>query len=74
MQDIAITIKAERVVAKNLEESFVEFVKADLEGSDIHLNRDNSPKAIFRAYLRLASRWHNYEKEIDQILYEIEQD
>ena len=74
MQEIAITIKGERVVAKKLEESFAEFVKADLEGADIHLNRDNSVKEIFRAYLRLASRWYNYEKEIDQILYEIEKD
>jgi len=74
MQEIAITIKGDRVVAKKLEESFVDFIKADLESSDIHLDRDNGVKEIFRAYLRLASRWYNYEKEIDQILYEIEKD
>jgi len=74
MQEIAITIKGDRVVAKKLEESFVDFIKADLESSDIHLDRDNGVKEIFRAYLRLASRWYNYEKEIDQILYEIEKE
>jgi hypothetical protein len=29
---------------------------------------------MFIAYLRLASRWYNYEKEIDQILHDIEKE
>ncbi len=74
MTEISVTIDGGRYKAKNLDESFAEFVANDLKNSDVHLDRDNSAEKLFIAYLRLASRWHNYEKEIDTILADIEID
>ena len=74
MRNIAVTIDGGRYKAKNIDDSFADFIEADLQGSDIHLDQDNSAEKMFIAYLRLASRWYNYEKEIDQILNDIEKE
>ena len=74
MRDIAVTIDGGRYKAKNLDESFADFVEEDLKNAEVHLDRDNSAERMFVAYLRLASRWYNYEKEIDQILESIEKE
>jgi hypothetical protein len=74
MKEIAVTIKGTRYKAKNLDEAFVDFVEEDLRGAHVYLDRDNDPEQMFVAYLRLASRWYNYEKEIDAILETIEKD
>jgi hypothetical protein len=74
MREIAVTINGSRYKAKNLDERFADFVEEDLKSADLYLDRDNSAEAMFIAYLRLASRWYNYEKEIDQILHDVEKE
>ena len=74
MRDIALTIDGTRYRAKNLDESFADFIESDLSDADMHLDRNNTAEQMFHAYLRLASRWYHYEKEIDQILHEIEKE
>ena len=72
MREIAVTINGSRYKAKNLDDRFADFVEEDMKNANIYLDRDNSSEAMFVAYLRLASRWHNYEKEIDEILDGVE--
>jgi hypothetical protein len=74
MRDIAVTIDGGRYKAKNLDDSFADFIEGDLKNSNMYLDRDNSAETMFIAYLRLASRWYNYEKEIDQILHDVEKE
>ena len=74
MRDIAVTIDGGRYKAKNLDDNFADFIEGDLKNSNMHLDQDNSAETMFIAYLRLASRWYNYEKEIDQILDDIEKE
>ena len=74
MRDIALTIDGNRYKAKSLEENFATFIEEDLKSAGIHLDQDNNAQKLFVAYLRLASRWHNYEKEIDAILATIEKE
>ena len=74
MRDITVTIDGGRYKAKNLDENFADFVEEDLKNANLYLDRDNTAEAMFIAYLRLASRWYNYEKEIDQILHDIEKE
>jgi len=74
MRDLALTIDGGRYKAKNLDDAFAEFIENDLSNADLHLDRDNSAEQMFIAYLRLASRWYNYEKEIDQILHDVEKE
>ena len=74
MRDIALTIDGGRYKAKNLDDTFADFIENDLVNADLHLHRDNSAEQMFIAYLRLASRWFNYEKEIDQILHDVEKE
>jgi hypothetical protein len=74
MRDIAVTIAGGRYRAKSIDESFADFIEEDMKNSGIQLDRDNSAEKMFVAYLRLISRWYNYEKEIDQILDSIEKE
>jgi len=74
MRDIAVTIDGGRYKAKNLDENFADFIENDLKKSEIYLDRDNSAERMFIAYLQLASRWYHYEKEIDEILHEVEKE
>jgi len=70
--DLTLSIKGLRIKAKKLDSNFYDFIKADLEKSGIDFNRDNSVEALFTAYLRLAARAYNYDKEIESIIKEIE--
>ena len=74
MSDIAVTINGSRYKAKNIDNAFATFIEEDLKSAEIHLDQDNSAEKMFVAYLRLASRWYHYEKEIDQILDGIEKE
>ncbi len=74
MNEIAVTIAGNRYKAKNLDEDFAKFVEEDLKSSGVMLDRDNTAEQFFGAYLRLASRWYHYEKEIDEILSDIEKE
>ena len=70
--DLTISIKGLRIKAKKLDNNFFEFIKADLEKSGIDFTRDNSTEALFTAYLRLAAKAYNYDKEIESIIKDIE--
>ncbi len=72
MREIAVTVNGTRYKAKKLDEAFAEFVEEDLRAAGVYLDRDNDAERLFIAYLRLASRWYNYEKEIGEILETIE--
>jgi len=70
--DLTLSIKGLRIKAKKLDNNFYDFIKEDLEKSGIDINRDNSIEALFTAYLRLAAKAHDYDREIESIINEIE--
>ena len=70
--DLTLSIKGLRIKAKKLDNDFYEFIKEDLAKSGIDVTQDNSIEALFTAYLRLAAKAHNYDKEIENIISQIE--
>ena len=70
MRDLALTVNGIRFKAKNLDDDFAKYVEEQLEDSGVHFNRDNSAEKLFLAYLRMAAKNHNYEKEIAEIISE----
>jgi len=70
--DLTVSIKGLRIKAKKLDNDFYEFIKSDLEESGVFLEQDNSIESLFTAYLRLAAKAHNYDREIESIIKEIE--
>jgi len=70
--DLTVSIKGLRIKAKKLDTDFYEFIENDLAKSGVDIKRDNSIEALFTAYLRLAAKAHNYDKEIESIIKEIE--
>jgi len=70
--DLTVSVKGLRIKAKKLDNDFYEFIKEDLEKSGLYLNQDNSIESLFTAYLRLAAKTHNYDREIESIIKEIE--
>ncbi len=70
--DLTISIKGLRIKAKKLDNDFYDFIVKDLEKSGIDLKRDNSIEDLFTAYLRLAAKIYNYDKEIENIINNIE--
>jgi len=70
MRDIALTVNGLRFKAKNLDDDFARYVTEQLEESGVHFNRDNPSEKLFLAYLRLAAKNYNYEKEIKEIISE----
>jgi len=70
--DLTVSIKGLRIKAKKLDNDFYDFIKDDLSNSNIDISRDNSIEALFTAYLRLAAKAHNYDREIESIINEIE--
>ena len=70
--DLTLSIKGLRIKAKKLDNDFYEFIKEDLAKSRVDITQDNSIEALFTAYLRLAAKAHNYDKEIESIISQIE--
>ena len=70
--DLIVSVKGLRIKAKKLDSDFYEFIKDDLEKSGVYIDQDNSIESLFTAYLRLAAKAHNYDKEIESIIKEIE--
>jgi hypothetical protein len=70
--DLTVSVKGLRIKAKKLDNDFYEFITKDLEKSGINLDQDNSIESLFTAYLRLAAKAHNYDREIESIIQEIE--
>ena len=72
MKDLTLTVNGLRLKAKNLDDEFAAYVERLLEESGVHANRDNPAEKLFLAYLRLAAQSYNYEKEIEEIIEELE--
>ncbi len=70
--DLTVSVKGLRIKAKKLDNDFYDFIKEDLEKSGIDFARDNSIESLFTAYLRLAAKSHNYDREIESIIKDIE--
>ncbi len=70
--DLTLSIKGLRIKAKKLDSDFYEFIKEDLAKSGVDITQDNSIEALFTAYLRLAAKTYNYDKEIESIISQIE--
>jgi hypothetical protein len=70
--DLTLSIKGLRIKAKKLDNDFYEFIKEDLAQSNVDISQDNSIEALFTAYLRLAAKAHNYDREIEGIISQIE--
>ncbi|RLA69756.1 MAG: hypothetical protein DRG30_09850 [Epsilonproteobacteria bacterium] len=67
MKRVALTVSGSRYEIK-LEDEFADFVNADLQDAGMELDRDNSPSALLRAYLRLAKQNNSYEDEIELLI------
>jgi hypothetical protein len=70
--DLTISIKGLRIKAKKLDNDFYEFIQEDLAKSNVDISQDNSIESLFTAYLRLAAKAHNYDREIEGIISQIE--
>jgi hypothetical protein len=67
MKKVALTVSGTRYEIK-LEDDFADFVNRDLQESGVALDRDNSPSALLKAYLRLAKQNNSYEDEIELLI------
>ena len=67
MKRVALTVSGNRYEIK-LEDYFADFVNEDLQEAGIELDRDNSPAALLKAYLRLAKQNNSYEDEIELLI------
>ena len=67
MKNVTLTVSGNRYEIK-LEDSFADFVNADLKESGINLNTDNKPDKLLKAYLRLAKQATSYEDEIELLI------
>ncbi len=67
MTKIAFTIAGTRYEVK-LEDDFADTVTKDLENAGVSMERDNTPAALVKAYLRLAKLNNSYEDEIELLI------
>lgn len=67
MKKIAFTIAGTRYEVK-LEDDFADMVTKDLENAGVSMERDNTPAALVKAYLRLAKLNNSYEDEIELLI------
>ncbi|SFV49963.1 hypothetical protein MNB_SV-6-1077 [hydrothermal vent metagenome] len=67
MKKIAFTIAGTRYEVK-LEDDFADAVTKDLKEAGVSMERDNTPAALVKAYLRLAKLNNSYEDEIELLI------
>lgn len=67
MEKVAFTIARTRYEVK-LEDDFAQAVTKDLEAAGVSMERDNTPAALVKAYLRLAKLNSSYEDEIELLI------
>jgi hypothetical protein len=67
MKKIAFTIAGTRYEVK-LEDEFADTVTKDLKEAGVSMERDNTPAALVKAYLRLAKLNNSYEDEIELLI------
>ncbi len=72
MRKVALTVNGMRFKTKELDEGFVDFVEGHFRDAQINLHEDNSAERLFIAYLKLAGRYYRDEREIKDLLKEIE--
>ena len=72
MRKVSLTVGGMRFKTKDLDDAFVDFVENHFREAQIHLHENNSPEALFIAYLKLAGKYYRDEKEIETLLQEIE--
>jgi hypothetical protein len=67
VKSLALTINGTHFEMK-LDDAFADFVSRDLQEAGMSLAADNKPKALLKAYLRLAKQAKAYEKEIELLV------
>jgi hypothetical protein len=72
MKKVSLTVSGNRYEIK-LEDDFADFITRDLQEAGIAFDRDNSPAALLKAYLRLAKQNNSYEDEIELLIETLEQ-
>ncbi len=72
MRKVALTVNGMRFKTKELDDGFVDFVEDHFRDAQINLHEDNSAERLFIAYLKLAGRYYRDDKEIKNLLKEIE--
>ena len=72
MRKVALTVNGMRFKTKELDDGFVDFVEEHFRDAQINLHEDNSAERLFIAYLKLAGRYYRDDKEIKNLLKEIE--
>ena len=61
-----------RFKTKELDDDFVDFIEESLKSSSIALDEDNSAEKLFIAYLKLSAKYYKSEKDIEEILLDID--
>ncbi len=72
MRKVALTVNGMRFKTKELDDGFVDFVENHFGDAQINLHEDNSAEKLFIAYLKLAGKYYKSEKEIENLINEIE--
>lgn len=72
MKKIALTVNGMRFKTKEMDDTFVDFIEQSLHSSGIELHEDNSVEKLFIAYLKLAGKYHKSEKEIEEMIIDID--
>jgi len=72
MRKVALTINSMRFKTKDLDDKFVDFVEESMKESDIDLYGDNSAEKVFIAYLKLAGKQFESEKELQELVSELD--
>jgi hypothetical protein len=72
MREVTVSINNVKYKAKKLDDSFADFIERNLRESGVSLESDNSAERLFVAYLRLAGKFRSHEKEIEEIIENIE--
>ena len=72
MRKVALTVNGMRFKTKELDDGFVDFVEDHFTDAQVALHEDNSAEKLFIAYLKLAGKYYKSEKEIENLISEIE--
>ncbi len=74
MRKVALEVAGIRFKTKELDDGFVDFVENNFVEAQVSLTGDNSAEKLFIAYLKLAGKYYHNEKEIENLLKDIEID
>ncbi len=71
MKRVSLTIDGMRFKTKEMDDGFVDFVEKNLKETQIDINGDNKLEQFFIAYLKLAGKHYQNEKEINNLIKNI---